>query len=141
MASTMSNARWGATTVAATMRIAQFCGIKVFSTGGIGGVHKDFSATGDISADMTALASIPMIVVCAGAKSILDLPRTLEFLETAGCPVIGIGTNEFPAFHSRSSGLAVDFAAKSLLKLQKSRTITGDWEEPDGSSGGRSRAN
>jgi pseudouridine-5'-phosphate glycosidase len=113
MASTMANARWGATTVASTMRIGQFCGIKVFTTGGIGGIHRDFASTGDISADMTALATIPMIVVCAGAKSILDLSRTLEFLETAGVPVIGIGTNEFPAFHSRSSGLAVDYMART----------------------------
>ena len=117
MASTIASGRWGATTVAATMRIAQFCAIKVFSTGGIGGIHRDYHITGDMSADMTALASIPMIVVCAGAKSILDLPRTLEFLETAGCPVVGVGTNEFPAFHSRSSGLAVDFTAKTPAEV------------------------
>jgi pseudouridine-5'-phosphate glycosidase len=122
MASTMASGRWGATTVAATMRISHFCGIKVFSTGGIGGFHRDYHITGDMSADMTALASIPMIVVCSGAKSILDLPRTLEFLETSGCPVVGVGTNEFPAFHSRSSGLAVDFAARSAFEVAEIAT-------------------
>ncbi|HZS43631.1 MAG TPA: pseudouridine-5'-phosphate glycosidase [Blastocatellia bacterium] len=113
LSSTISSGRWGATTVAATMRLCHFAGITVFSTGGIGGIHRDYSTTGDMSADLTALRSIPMIVVCSGAKSILDLPRTLEFLETSGVPVVGLGTNEFPAFHSRSSGLAVDYIAKT----------------------------
>jgi pseudouridine-5'-phosphate glycosidase len=93
----------GGTTVAGTMFAAQQVGLHVFATGGIGGVHKESSF--DISTDMQALASIPMVVVCAGAKSILDLPATLEYLETMGVPVVGYGTDEFPAFFSRSSGL------------------------------------
>ncbi len=95
----------GGTTVAGTMFACQHAGIKVFATGGIGGVHRESSF--DISADLQALASIPMIVVCAGAKAILDLPATLEFLETMGVPVVGFGTEEFPAFYSRESGLDV----------------------------------
>lgn len=95
----------GGTTVAATMFAAHKVGIKVFATGGIGGVHKESNM--DISTDMQALATIPMIVVCAGAKSILDLPATLEYLETMGVPVLGYGTDEFPAFFSRHSGLKV----------------------------------
>ena len=95
----------GGTTVAGTMFAAHKVGIKVFATGGIGGVHKESRM--DISTDMQALATIPMIVVCAGAKSILDLPATLEYLETMGVPVLGYGTDEFPAFFSRHSGLKV----------------------------------
>jgi len=93
----------GGTTVAGTMHAAQKAGIRVFATGGIGGVHRESSF--DISADLHALASIPMIVICAGAKAILDLPATLEYLETMNVPVVGFGTNEFPAFYSRESGL------------------------------------
>ena len=99
---------WGATTVASTMRLAQAAGIRVFSTGGIGGVHRGGAESLDISADLTALGNTPLICVCAGAKAILDLPKTLEYLETLGVPVIGYRTEEFPAFYSRSSGLAVD---------------------------------
>ncbi len=95
----------GGTTVAGTMLAAKHANIKVFATGGIGGVHRD--APFDISADLQALASIPMIVVCAGAKAILDLPATLEYLETMSVPVVGYGTDEFPAFYSRESGLDV----------------------------------
>ena len=95
----------GGTTVAGTMLACKHAGIKVFATGGIGGVHRD--APFDISADLQALASIPMIVVCAGAKAILDLPATLEYLETMSVPVVGFGTDEFPAFYSRESGLDV----------------------------------
>jgi pseudouridine-5'-phosphate glycosidase len=104
-------ARWedGATTVAATATIAAWAGIRVFATGGIGGVHRDPSY--DISNDLPTLASVPVAVVCAGAKSILDLRATLEWLETAGVPVIGYGTDEFPAFYTRRSGLAVDVRA------------------------------
>jgi len=98
----------GSTTVAATMAIAASCGIEVFATGGIGGVHRNESQTGDVSADLTALARHPVAVVCAGAKAILDLPRTVQALETAGVPVFGFATDEFPAFYRRSSGLAVD---------------------------------
>ncbi len=99
---------WGSTTVAATMCVAHLTGIMVFATGGIGGVHRDAAATGDVSADLTAFARFPVAVVCTGAKAILDLPRTLEVLETLHVPVFGFGTNEFPAFYSRDSGLGVD---------------------------------
>ncbi len=96
----------GATTVAATMYLAHQAGIGVFATGGIGGVHRGHPF--DISADLPELAQTPVIVVCAGAKSILDLPLTLEWLETHGVPVLGYGSAEFPAFYSRTSGLPVD---------------------------------
>ena len=96
----------GGTTVAATAHLARMAGIRVFATGGIGGVHRGHPE--DVSADLPVLASTPIVVVCAGAKSILDLPRTLETLETWGVPVIGWRTEEFPAFYSRRSGLAVD---------------------------------
>jgi len=96
----------GATTVAATAAIAASAGIEVFATGGIGGVHRQ--PPFDISNDLPVLASVPVAVVCAGAKAILDLRATLEWLETAGVPVIGYGTNEFPAFYSQRSGLPVD---------------------------------
>ena len=95
----------GGTTVAGTMLACKHAGIKVFATGGIGGVHRETPF--DISADLQALATIPMIVVCAGAKAILDLPATLEYLETMSVPVVGYGTDEFPAFFSRDSGLDV----------------------------------
>ncbi|RIK39690.1 MAG: pseudouridine-5-phosphate glycosidase [Chloroflexi bacterium] len=96
----------GATTVATTMWIAHRFGIEVFATGGIGGVHRGSGM--DISADLQELAQTPVIVVCAGAKAILDLPATLEYLETFGVTVVGYGTDEFPAFYSRTSGLPVD---------------------------------
>jgi pseudouridine-5'-phosphate glycosidase len=99
----------GATTVAATVTIAAWAGIQVFATGGIGGVHRDRPY--DISSDLPALASTPVAVVCAGAKSILDLRATIEWLETAGVPLIGYQTDEFPAFYSRRSGLPVDARA------------------------------
>ena len=95
----------GGTTVAGTMYAANMTGIKVFATGGIGGVHKESAF--DISTDLRSLAEIPTIVVCAGAKAILDLPATLEYLETMGVPVIGYKTDEFPAFYSRESGLGI----------------------------------
>ena len=97
----------GATTVAATMACAARAGIRVFATGGLGGVHRGGERSLDISADLTELARSPVAVVCAGAKAILDLPRTLEVLETNGVPVIGYGTHEFPAFFSQSSGLTL----------------------------------
>jgi pseudouridine-5'-phosphate glycosidase len=99
---------WGSTTVAATLLVARRAGIRVFATGGIGGVHRNATETGDVSADLTALARFPVAVVCAGAKAVLDLPRTVELLETLGVPVFGFGTDEFPAFYSRDSGLPVD---------------------------------
>lgn len=100
----------GATTVATTMWIAARAGIQVFATGGIGGIHRHPGAgvSSDVSADLQELAQTPVIVVCAGAKAILDLPATLEYLETHGVTVIGYGTDDFPAFYSRSSGLPVD---------------------------------
>jgi pseudouridine-5'-phosphate glycosidase len=100
----------GATTVATTMWIAQRAGIEVFATGGIGGVHRGVggAASVDISADLQELAQTSVIVVCAGAKAILDLPATLEYLETFGVTVVGYQTDEFPAFYSRTSGLPVD---------------------------------
>jgi len=99
----------GATTVATTMIIAAMAGIKVFATGGIGGVHRGAETTMDISADLEELAGTPVMVVCAGAKAILDLGLTLEYLETKGVPVIGFGTDELPAFYTRKSGLGVDY--------------------------------
>jgi len=97
--------RLGATTVAATVEIAARAGIEVFATGGIGGVHRDADRTFDVSADLAAIARHPVCVVCAGAKFVLDLPKTLEQLETLGVPVVGFGTDDFPAFYVRSSGL------------------------------------
>ncbi len=99
----------GATTVATTMIVAAMAGIRVFATGGIGGVHRGAEVTMDISADLEELAQTPVLVVCAGAKSILDLGLTLEYLETKGVPVIGYGTSELPAFYTRKSGFGVDY--------------------------------
>ena len=99
----------GATTVATTMIIANMAGIKIFATGGIGGVHRGAETTMDISADLEELAQTPVMVVCAGAKSILDLGLTLEYLETHGVPVLGYGTKELPAFFTRKSGFSVDY--------------------------------
>ena len=99
----------GATTVTTTMIIAHMAGIKVFATGGIGGVHRGAETTMDISADLEELAQTPVMVICAGAKSILDLGLTLEYLETKGVPVIGYGTSELPAFYTRKSGFKVDY--------------------------------
>lgn len=99
----------GATTVTTTMMIAAMAGIKVFATGGIGGVHRGAQQTFDISADLEELAQTPVMVICAGAKSILDLGLTLEYLETKGVPVIGYGTEELPAFYTRHSGFKVDY--------------------------------
>ena len=99
----------GATTVTTTMIIAHMAGIQVFATGGIGGVHRGAETTMDISADLEELAHTPVMVVCAGAKSLLDLGLTLEYLETHGVPVIGYGTKELPAFYTRKSGFEVDY--------------------------------
>lgn len=99
----------GATTVATTMIIAALAGIKVFATGGVGGVHRGAEVTMDISADLEELARTPVMVICAGAKAILDLNLTLEYLETKGVPVIGYRTEELPAFYTRKSGLRVDY--------------------------------
>ena len=109
----------GATTVTTTMIIAHMAGIKVFATGGIGGVHRGAETTMDISADLEELASTPVMVVCAGAKSILDLGLTLEYLETHGVPVIGYGTKELPAFYTRKSGFSVDYEIDTPEELAK----------------------
>ena len=107
----------GATTVTTTMIIAYMAGIKVFATGGIGGVHRGAETTMDISADLEELAHTPVMVICAGAKSILDLGLTLEYLETKGVPVIGYGTDELPAFYTRRSGFKVDYRIDSPEEL------------------------
>jgi pseudouridine-5'-phosphate glycosidase len=115
----------GATTVAATMICAHLAGIPVFVTGGIGGVHRQGEVTLDVSADLTELARTSVAVVCAGAKAILDLPRTLEVLETHGVPVIGFGTDTFPAFYTRSSGLPVDVRLDSPAEV--ARVMAAKW--------------
>lgn len=107
----------GATTVTTTMIIAHMAGIKIFATGGIGGVHRGAETTMDISADLEELAQTPVMVVCAGAKSILDLGLTLEYLETHGVPVIGYGTEELPAFYTRHSGFGVDYRVDTPEEL------------------------
>jgi pseudouridine-5'-phosphate glycosidase len=109
----------GATTVAATMICARLAGIRVFATGGIGGVHRGAETSFDISADLEELARTPVAVVCAGAKALLDLPKTLEYLETRGVPVIGYRTGEFPAFWSRSSGLPVPLRMDSTSEIAR----------------------
>ncbi len=111
-----------ATTVAATMLVAHMAGIRVFATGGIGGVHRGHPF--DVSADLLELSRTPVVVVCAGAKAILDLPLTLEVLETQGVPVVGYGTDEFPAFYTRSSGLPIDFRCdtpQAVAKIVRAR--------------------
>ncbi|WIV11213.1 pseudouridine-5'-phosphate glycosidase [Proteiniborus sp. MB09-C3] len=116
----------GATTVAATMIIAAMAGIKVFATGGIGGVHRQAQETFDISADLQELANTDVAVVCAGAKSILDIGLTLEYLETQGVPVIGFGTDEFPAFYTRKSGFKTDYRVDSETEL--ARALKAKWD-------------
>jgi pseudouridine-5'-phosphate glycosidase len=114
---------YGATTVAATMIVAHQVGIQVFATGGIGGVHH--GTDNDVSADLPELSQTPVAVVCAGAKSILDLPRTLEWLETFGVPVLGYGTTEFPAFYTRRSGLTLTDSVDSASEA--ARVIASQW--------------
>lgn len=109
----------GATTVAATMIIAALAGIRVFATGGIGGVHRGAERTMDISADLQELARTDVAVICAGAKSILDLRLTLEYLETMGVPVLGFQTDELPAFYTRTSGLPVDYRMETASEIAK----------------------
>lgn len=115
----------GATTVAATMICAALAGIEVFVTGGIGGVHRGASESFDVSADLTELAQTPVAVVCAGAKSILDLPLTLEVLETQGVPVISVGQEHFAAFFTRDSGLKADFRMDTAA--EQARFIRAKW--------------
>ena len=116
----------GATTVTTTMIIAHMAGIQVFATGGIGGVHRGAQQTFDISADLEELAHTPVMVVCAGAKSILDLGLTLEYLETHGVPVIGYGTEELPAFYTRKSGFKVDYRIDTPAELAKAFYVKQD---------------
>jgi pseudouridine-5'-phosphate glycosidase len=122
LAAVVNSKQPGATTVAATMIIAAQAGIRLFATGGIGGVHRGAQNTFDVSADLPELARTPVAVVCSGAKVILDLPRTLELLETLGVPVVGYGTSEFPAFYVQESGLALD--ARVDTPLDAARIIT-----------------
>lgn len=116
----------GATTVAATMICAHLAGIRVFATGGIGGVHRGFDRTMDVSADLEELARTPVVVVCAGAKALLDLPRTLELLETLGVPAIAYGSDEFPAFWSRQSGLRAPLRLDSPAEIARFANVKRD---------------
>ena len=129
--------RTGATTVAATMICAHLAGIKVFATGGIGGVHRGAEDSFDISADLQELAKTPVIVVCAGAKAILDIPKTLEVLETLGVPVVAFGQDVFPAFWSRNSGLAAPLRMDDPAEIARAQTL----RETLGLSGGTLVAN
>ncbi len=115
----LASGKTGATTVATTMMIAAMAGIRIFATGGIGGVHRGATETMDISADLQELAHTPVAVVGAGCKSLLDIGLTLEYLETMGVPVIGMRTDDFPAFYSRKSGFGVDFNADSEQTVAK----------------------
>lgn len=117
LAALMVKGALAGTTVATTMQIAALAGIRVFATGGIGGVHRGAADTFDISADLRELASTPVAVVCAGAKSILDIAKTLEVLETNGVPVLGFGTDAFPAFYARDSGYPVDHRFDSAEEI------------------------
>ncbi|PKP56073.1 pseudouridine-5-phosphate glycosidase, partial [Candidatus Atribacteria bacterium HGW-Atribacteria-1] len=112
----------------ATMIIAERAGIKIFATGGIGGVHRGAEKTFDISADLQELARTPVVVVCSGAKAILDLPLTLEYLETMGVPVIGFGSEEMPAFYCRESGLKVDYVVNDEVEAAKIIRVMEDLE-------------
>lgn len=123
--------RWelGATTVSASLALAAAAGISVFATGGIGGVHRGAELTGDVSADLDAIAHHPVVTVCAGAKAFLDLPRTLEYLETAGVPVLGWRHDWFPAFYTRSSGLPVPHRVESAAEVA---AVLANRSRPDG---------
>ncbi|MDV3426389.1 MAG: pseudouridine-5'-phosphate glycosidase [Bacillota bacterium] len=116
----------GATTVASTMIVAALAGIKIFATGGIGGVHRKAQETFDISADLDELANTDVAVICAGAKSILDLGLTLEYLETKGVPVVGFKTEELPAFYTRKSGFGVDYRVDS--EIEAAKALKAKWD-------------
>ena len=122
----VATGKTGATTVASTMILASLAGIRVFSTGGIGGVHRGAQTTMDISADLQELAHTPVAVVCAGAKMILDIGLTLEYLETMGVPVLGMRTSDFPAFYCRKSGFGVDCSVQD--EQQAARIIKTKWD-------------
>lgn len=126
MATYLAMKKTGATTVATTMICSAMAGVKVFATGGIGGVHRHGEVTMDVSADLQELKQTPVAVVCAGAKQILDIGRTLEYLETMGVPVIGNGTEDFPAFYCSKSGFGVDYAAKDESEIAS--IIKTKWE-------------
>ena len=113
----VSRGEYGATTVAASMIIAAMAGIRVLATGGIGGVHRGVTETMDVSADLDELARTDVAVVCAGVKSVLDIGRTLEYLETKGVPVVGYRTDSVPAFYTRSSGFAVDYRVETAAEI------------------------
>lgn len=127
----MAEKSWGATTVATTMILASMAGVEFFVTGGIGGVHRGAETTFDVSADLEELGRTNVTVICAGAKAILDLPKTLEVLETKGVPVLGYQTEELPAFYTRTSGLKVDYAIKDandaakIVKAKRDLGLTG----------------
>ena len=131
LATIMATGSWGATTVATTMILANLAGVEFFVTGGIGGVHRGAETTFDISADLEELARTNVTVICAGAKAILDLPKTLEVLETKGVPVLGYKTKELPAFYTRESGLSVDYSlsspeeAASIIKMKRELGLDG----------------
>ncbi len=131
LATIMATGSWGATTVATTMILANLAGVEFFVTGGIGGVHRGAELTFDVSADLEELARTNVTVICAGAKAILDLPKTLEVLETKGVPVLGYGTDELPAFYSRESGLKVDSRvdtpeeAAAIIKMKRELGLDG----------------
>jgi pseudouridine-5'-phosphate glycosidase len=116
----------GATTVASTMILAAMAGVRVFATGGIGGVHRGAETSFDVSADLLELARTDVAVICAGAKSILDIGLTLEYLETNGVPVVGYGTDELPAFYTRKSGFGVDYRVDTPAEL--ARAIKAKWD-------------
>jgi len=126
LACLVSQGKHGATTVASTMIVANLAGIRIFATGGIGGVHRGAATTMDISADLQELAQTPVAVISAGAKSILDLGLTLEYLETMGVPVVGYQTQDFPAFYSRNSGFGVDFRLDSPEEI--ARLLQTNWD-------------
>ena len=125
LAAQVASGRPGSTTVAATLAVAGAIGLRVFATGGIGGVHRGAAESGDVSADLQALRDFEVAVVCAGAKAMLDLPRTVEMLETLGVPVFGVGTDEFPAFYRRTSGLKLDQRFDDLASL--ARAVETHW--------------
>ena len=143
LATVIAKGSWGATTVATTMILANLAGVEFFVTGGIGGVHRGAELSFDVSADLEELARTNVTVICAGAKAILDLPKTMEVLETKGVPVLGYGTEELPAFYTRKSGIKVDarvdtpeetaaiIKAKRDLKLDGGVLITNPIPEED----------
>jgi pseudouridine-5'-phosphate glycosidase len=126
LATAVAHGLTAATTVAATMYLAHRAGLRFFATGGIGGVHRGAETSGDVSADLWELARLPAVVLCSGAKSVLDIPRTLEALETLVVPVVGYGTDEFPAFYQRSSGRPV--SARVDTPAQAAAFVSAHWD-------------